>query len=71
MTKIVAPGEQTFPSGDTVARSAPANSALRGRDPIEKPAPCVYAKLGVLLNRHDYPMGQNICVSEKVVIKVS
>src|SRR5215475_133993 len=31
MTKIVCSGEQTFPSGDTVARSAPANTSLQPR----------------------------------------
>src|SRR5499427_6266201 len=56
MTKIVCSGEQTFPSGDTVARSAPANTSLQPRSEpregartmtIEKAVPSVYAKLGV------------------------
>src|SRR5215813_11977516 len=53
MTKIVCSGEQTFPSGDTVA---PANTSLQPRSEpregartmtIEKAVPSVYAKLGV------------------------
>jgi len=31
MTKIVCSGEQTFPSGGTVARSIPANTSLQRR----------------------------------------